>query len=77
MRPSLSLLEPEQTQVPQPFLLREELQSPNYPCCPLLDLLQELHVPLALRSPKMKVSVSLIAISSAVSPYPQQSQVGL
>lgn len=38
---------------PQPFLIREMFQFVKYLFCPLLELIQELHVCLALKSPEL------------------------
>ena len=40
-----SLLQAEQAQLPQPFLIGEVLQPCDCPRAPPLDLFQELHIP--------------------------------
>lgn len=48
----LSLLQVKHDHFPKFFLTKKMLKSPHHLCRPLLDLLQELHVSLLLRSPK-------------------------
>ena len=49
--PEPLLLQDEQAQNPQPFFTREVHLSSEYPCVPLLDLLQQLHIFLLLEAP--------------------------
>jgi len=53
IRSSLRLLQAEQSQLPQPFIMGEMLQSLNHLCGPLLDSLQHVHVCLVLRNPEL------------------------
>lgn len=51
VEPSFS--QAEQSQISQPLLVSDILQFFNHLNCPLLDLLQYLHVSLGLRSPEL------------------------
>ncbi|KAJ7407642.1 hypothetical protein WISP_125517 [Willisornis vidua] len=53
------LLKAKQAQLPQPFLVREMLQSLNHPCCPPLDWLQELHASLVLRGSELDTALQV------------------
>ncbi|RMC07063.1 hypothetical protein DUI87_16517 [Hirundo rustica rustica] len=44
-------------QVSQPLFIRGMFQSPKHLCCPLLDLLQEFHISLVLRSPELNTAL--------------------
>ncbi|NXA49220.1 KLH29 protein, partial [Nothocercus julius] len=48
-----SLLQAEQAQLSQPFLTGQMFQAPDHPCSPVLDSLQQLHIPLELGSPEL------------------------
>ena len=47
------LLQTEQSQLPQPLLIRLVLQTPHQFCCPPLDMFQGLNVFLVVRGPKL------------------------
>ncbi|PKU44630.1 hypothetical protein llap_5066 [Limosa lapponica baueri] len=51
--------ETEQTQVPQPFLIREMLQAPHHLCSPLLSPLQQFPVHLELGSPELDMVLQM------------------
>lgn len=53
------LLQAKQAELPQPFLLREMLGSPNHLCSSLLDSLQELQVSIVLGSPALDMSLQM------------------
>lgn len=53
-----SLLKTEQTQLPQPFLIKHFLSTLHKPCCPLLDILQDQNIllsPFEVRGPKLNI----------------------
>ena len=51
--PEPPLLQTEQSQLPQPLLIRFMLQTPHQFCCPSLDMFQGLNVFLVVRSSKL------------------------
>ena len=51
--PQSPLLQTKETQLPQPFFIREVLHSLNHLCCPALDPLQQFPVLLELRGPEL------------------------
>ena len=51
--PEPPLLQTEQSQLPQPLLIRLVFQTPHQLHCPSLDMLQGLHVFLLARGPKV------------------------
>jgi len=59
MPPQSSFLQAEQTQVSQPFLIREMLQVSNHLSSCLLDLLQQFPVFLELSSPELDTVLPL------------------
>ena len=55
MRSPWSLLQAEQVKLPQPFFIREGLQSFDHLCSPPVGLLQQLCILLALEPPGLDV----------------------
>jgi len=53
MSPELSLLQAEQLQLSQRFLIVEVLQPFDCSCGPALNLLQQIHVSPVLRAPEL------------------------
>ena len=78
----LSLLQAEQSQLPQPVFIGEVLQPSDHPHGSLLDSLQQLHIFLLLGAPGLEdANLQFPAIYSPLSPFsllpaaaPQRSQ---
>lgn len=54
-----ALLQAEQSQLPQALLMNEVLQYPPHLCCLPLDLFQELHISLVLRSSELVTALQM------------------